>query len=299
MASSKKFPSFAKLPAELRIFIWEISILEHYHNRLVPMNMLAKTIICIRNLANSAHFRATWESRKVAMDLYPIRLPVLRITSPGYRVLEIDANNYQSHRVVYISADYDIFLLNPELLANFYFIENFSTGTPGLVFEALMWNSSSLSDLQCQRIRHIMLFNEILEPQAEAERHRSGPWVTIRGVPCIPTFWFDSTAYSGVQKCLYAMPDISVVSLSDMYVKLLGTTDCSIIEVLEQGGWLASLDREDIKRYFWGSENNTLENYIKPYGIERSFSMSDTTNNSDIEGGSGCMVALGDWGWFH
>ncbi|KAI0542527.1 hypothetical protein GGR58DRAFT_452671 [Xylaria digitata] len=69
-----KFPLFSKLPPELRILIWEISILECHRDRLVPMNEFTKRIICIRNLACSPHFRATSESRRVATDLYPIRL---------------------------------------------------------------------------------------------------------------------------------------------------------------------------------------------------------------------------------
>ncbi|KAI1347998.1 hypothetical protein F5Y01DRAFT_293564 [Xylaria sp. FL0043] len=79
MAPPVGFPRFAELPSELRILVWEMSILDHHRDRLIPLNECTKRIICNRSLACSSHFSTTKESRQIATDLYPIRLPVLQM----------------------------------------------------------------------------------------------------------------------------------------------------------------------------------------------------------------------------
>ncbi|KAI8949851.1 hypothetical protein F4801DRAFT_551319 [Xylaria longipes] len=156
MASPTKFPLFAKLAPELRILTWEISILDYHRDRLVLIHEFTKRILCIRNLACSPHFHATWESRKVAMDLYPIRLPVTRMVAPRlYRRVEGDLSNDPHRGAVYISTDHDIFVFSFSKLALWDLAEQYYTMPPVGYFG---W---SLSQTQCQSMRRMMLFSMV------------------------------------------------------------------------------------------------------------------------------------------
>lgn len=115
MPTARKFSLFAKLPAELRFTIWKISILEHHQDRLVLINYFTQRLICPRSLACSGHFRATVESRNVAIHLYPIRLPVSRVLFRNYPVMEsqvddnaeTDFTRYPPQGAVYVSLTRD------------------------------------------------------------------------------------------------------------------------------------------------------------------------------------------------
>ncbi|KAI0427091.1 hypothetical protein F5Y09DRAFT_317154 [Xylaria sp. FL1042] len=76
MSSLTQFPLFNMLPAELRISVWEISILDHNRDRTVTFHDETKRFMYTRNIACSPHFYVSVESRQVATSLYPIRLPM-------------------------------------------------------------------------------------------------------------------------------------------------------------------------------------------------------------------------------
>ncbi|KAK5625715.1 hypothetical protein RRF57_001431 [Xylaria bambusicola] len=161
MASSNSFPLFSKLPTELRFIIWEISVLDHHRDRLVLLNESTKRVICFRKLACSPHFRATSESRKVAMNLYPVRLPVYRMLYTGYNKNDQVNNNEVSIQplpgAIYVNLARDIFTLNLKELAKMPLSRHGGRISGGV--ENLRWRSAALSPSQCQSVRRIMLFN--------------------------------------------------------------------------------------------------------------------------------------------
>lgn len=163
MASVKEFLLFARLPPELRFMIWKMSILEYHHNRILPVNESTNRIICIRNLACSAHFSATRESRQIATHLYPIRLSVSKMVKEEGGLQSVKENNeYPSRGSIYISTKHDIFApsvhvlrLDPHL--NYWWFRDTPIGGK----ENFGWRSAALSLSQCQSVRRIMLFNAI------------------------------------------------------------------------------------------------------------------------------------------
>ncbi len=183
MSSLKDFPLFAKLPAELRIRIWEESILDQHRDRLVPVNHFTRRVICISNLKCSGPFGATSESRKVAMDLFPIRLPVSRRIKENHGPDdEVDDNKntddtkYTPEGVVYVSPILDIFVCNFEELAN---ADCFITAMGNRVEYTgrgdFAWRSPSLSQAQCQSVRRIMVMNSV-DPSSYLEGCRLTPY---------------------------------------------------------------------------------------------------------------------------
>ncbi|KAI0554397.1 hypothetical protein F4679DRAFT_596387 [Xylaria curta] len=173
MASPEGFSLFPKLPAELRIMIWEMSILEHNRDRLIPVDEMPRRIVCIRNLACSPHFSATWESRKVATDLYPIRLPcITRKNIVNNR--DPDASKHPSKGAIYISTEHDIFVLNIDILTE-------SLTSPSIDQIELrqyhfVWVSPILTLPQCQSMKRIMMPN-LFEPfQLRPGCHRDLQW---------------------------------------------------------------------------------------------------------------------------
>ncbi|KAI0914270.1 hypothetical protein F4823DRAFT_573834 [Ustulina deusta] len=262
MASSMGFPLFAKLPPELRIFIWEISILEHHRDRFVPMNELTKRIICIRNLACSPHFRATWESRKVATDLYPIRLPVSWVVAPRHEVervddnMETDISNYPSKGAVYISTDHDIFISSFNRVAHWYRADHRNT-LPTPDGEKFGWRTPSLSLSQCQGVRHIMLFNITDDSLLKDGCHRTPDCVIRCDAMDYYNIWYDTTVFSGVQRFLYAVLDESIMREFAIHFNILEMSGHSILENLEQKRWLACFDAETVKKH--QAEGNSLE----------------------------------------
>lgn len=188
MASPMTFPLFPQFPPELRILIWEMSILDHNRDRLVPMKAYTfERIICVRNLACSPHFYATWESRKVAIDLYPIRLPIspvitvtpreskemaLRVTE----FMKVDCNSCPFQGAIYISTDHDIFAL-VGFIQPYYCIDRHYPDH-NIFHSRCNWElrPASLSPRQLQSVRRIMLFCTIEPSSLKDGCHRQPHW---------------------------------------------------------------------------------------------------------------------------
>ncbi|KAI1120314.1 hypothetical protein F5Y10DRAFT_258684 [Nemania abortiva] len=164
--------------------IWEISTLEDNHSRLVPFNPITKRVICIRNLACSPHFRATLESRQVAMHLYPIRLPVSTVVQPGkglaFHIVdddeETDMSKYSCHGAIYINIDCDIFVFFLSTLANSCLVSHSFQPSPLGGPQNFGWRSPSLSRSHYENMRHIMLFDSVWEHYVTRGCFRSAYW---------------------------------------------------------------------------------------------------------------------------
>ncbi|KAI1756298.1 hypothetical protein F4782DRAFT_550155 [Xylaria castorea] len=257
MASPKKFSLFAQLPPELRIMIWEISILEYHRDRLVPMNEETKRIICFRILACSPHFSATWESRKVATDLYPIRLPVSRMVSTVRRIPRVvddtigsDISKYPPKGAIYISFERDIFVFGIDVLTSSFFDIKLRSRKRRLDGgRKFGWRSPSLSLPQCQSVKRVMLLNMIDWRELESRGHCSLHCVIRRNTMWFHNTWYDNTIFSGIQKCFYAMLDQRVMNGPTMYLNVLGTSGHLVLDALNQGNMLACFDGKDVKKY--------------------------------------------------
>ncbi|KAI1744996.1 hypothetical protein F4680DRAFT_467254 [Xylaria scruposa] len=251
MASPEGFSLFPKLPAELRIMIWEMSILEHNRDRLVPVQVVTQRVVCTYNLACSPHFSATWESRKVATDLYPIRLPRIIRSNAVNTSLDSDLNKYPSKGAIYISTEHDIFVLSIEILTE--------GMRPPSVDETEFklyqygfhygWSTPSLTTPQCQRVKRIMMPNRFEPYRLRAGCHRDLQCV----IRCHAMFywdtWYDGTLFSGVQKCLFAVVDEKVVESSGMYLNVHLMSGPSVLATLKQANMLAFFDRKDVDKY--------------------------------------------------
>ncbi|KAI0860384.1 hypothetical protein F4860DRAFT_479656 [Xylaria cubensis] len=251
MTSPMRFPLFPKLPPELRILVWEMSILEYHQDRLVQIDEYSKSIICtqyMQYLACSPHFHATWESRKVATDLYPIRLPVPHMvyTDKSRRVVEdyddTDSSKYPPQGAIYVSGDYDIFVFNYRLRTGGYTTP--PPGGPGY----FGWRSLPLPLSLCRSIRRIMLFNTICPRFLKDGCHRTPNCVIKCGAMIYKSQWHIIPVFSGVQRILYAVLDSDIADGLAMYLKILRESGRAIIEYLEQEGWLVYFDAEDIRK---------------------------------------------------
>ncbi|KAI0188299.1 hypothetical protein EV127DRAFT_434445 [Xylaria flabelliformis] len=254
MTSPMKFPLFPKLPPELRILVWEISILEYHRDRIVQINEFSKRIVCTRYLACSPHFHATWESRKVATDLYPIRLPVSHMvyTDGFYCIVEdwvdTDSSKYPPQGAIYVSGDYDIFAFTYKLRGGSDIKEHRCTTSPLGGPENFGWRSLPLPLSLCRSIQRIMLFNTIQPRFLKDGCHRTPNCVIKCGAMIYYTQWHMITVFSGVQRILYAVLDGDIADGSAMYLKILRESGRAIIEYLEQEDWLVYFDAEDIRK---------------------------------------------------
>ncbi|KAI0855942.1 hypothetical protein F4860DRAFT_519363 [Xylaria cubensis] len=235
MASPKEFSLFAKLPAELRIIIWEMSILEYHRDRLVPLQDIT-IIMCIRKLACSPHFYVTWESRKVATDLYPIRLPIINT----------DSRDCQHKGAIYISTEHDIFILDIDILTSplndeMGYIQHSLGGSVN--FE---WPSSILSPLQRQSVKRIMLFDMISLDRLKAGCHRD--CVIWCGAMDFYNTWFNIMPFSGIQKLFYAVLSENFDGRA-MYLNILRMSGHSVLDSLKKGNMLACFDGKDVKKH--------------------------------------------------
>ncbi|KAK8112909.1 hypothetical protein PG984_013435 [Apiospora sp. TS-2023a] len=82
MATATEFSLFPQLPAEIRLQIWKEAVLEEYRDRILLLDETTHRIVITRELQTPfrAVFHANFESRGVANELFPLRLPVHAFT---------------------------------------------------------------------------------------------------------------------------------------------------------------------------------------------------------------------------
>ncbi|KAI0517858.1 hypothetical protein F5B22DRAFT_645563 [Xylaria bambusicola] len=255
MSSSSSFPLFSKLPTELRILIWEISILDHHRDRLVLVNQTTKRAICFRKLACSPHFSATSESRGVAMELYPVKLPVSQMLYNEYHLddrvddnEDTDVSKYPSKGAIYISLAQDVFTLNLDELARSYFFNERGRVRGGV--KNFGWRSTtSLSPSQCQSVRRIMLTN-CLDDSPPPDGCRRTAYCSIhRGDLAYREAWHDIIAFPNAKECNYVvLDDHSLMDEMGLYQCILKMTGESLMKLFEKKGWLARFSAEEVKR---------------------------------------------------
>ncbi|KAI1425888.1 hypothetical protein F5Y12DRAFT_324333 [Xylaria sp. FL1777] len=250
MSSPTGFPIFNKLPTELRVSIWKISILEYNRDRLVPINENTKRIICIRNIACSPHFSVSSESREVAKGLYPVRLPVSWLEG-GQRIANEDAevvDDYSRQWAIYISTELDIFVLSLDRLAPSYMSEYYSLTAPFGGRANFGWRSASLTPLQCQSVRRVMLF-DFIDVSRLKKGCRGRPYCVVRCGAMDYNKGHDRKIFSGVQRCLYAVQDLEFTESFMLYRDMLNSPGHKFLEDLARTNCLVWLDEADMNEH--------------------------------------------------
>ncbi|KAI6081702.1 hypothetical protein F4821DRAFT_18755 [Hypoxylon rubiginosum] len=255
-----EFPLFTRLPVELRLAIWKFSILDHNQDRLVPINEKTKRVICITNIANPPHFRVLSESRQVARELYPIRLPVFfkvvcdssqTAVSPAERDHVVDedgddaTDECKGH--VYVSLEYDVFVIGLGRLVPGSISRHSWDETPRGGHCNFGWRSASLSQLQCRGIGRIMLINMIEEEYlAGMSCYRTPRCVIVNGELRYTT-WHDEEVFPGVEECVYVALDWKSYFGRGLYEYVLGTPGHMVMERLRGDKRVVLFNKEQMR----------------------------------------------------
>ncbi|KAI0003927.1 hypothetical protein F4779DRAFT_601002 [Xylariaceae sp. FL0662B] len=261
MPAATEFPLFTQLPKELRLTIWELSILGHNRDRLVPINEETKRVICIASIANSPLFRVSSESREVSQRLYPIRLPVFCKVYPRHigprcshgrleyyhavdENMEDNLDECTGH--IHISAQHDTFVFGLDRLAPRFFNEYWWSTSPIGGHHNFGWRSASLTQLQCLTVRRIMLINSV-----DNCRLKDGCRNTLRcAVRCgalEEKAWHDEGAFPGVEECIYVPLEGESINQSlYLYAYMLVRPGPRVLARLGRGNHLVFFDKEQI-----------------------------------------------------
>ncbi|KAI3334671.1 hypothetical protein F4824DRAFT_501652 [Ustulina deusta] len=229
MAPPKEFHLFAKLPPELRMAIWRTSILDYTRDR-------------------------TSESREIAIGLYPIRLPVSRVVSgrnDGVFFIvnedaEIESEGNPPHGVVHISAKRDIFVFLNRLECNFTNESHYPSIAKSHQLD-FCWRSASLSLLQCQSVRSILLF-DFLATLLLRNGCRGTPRCAIKRGLMFHNRFHDKEVFSGVRTCLYVSLDSAQTSWVQ-YWDIMNLPGHRLLKEMEESNMIACFNGEDMKNY--------------------------------------------------
>ncbi|KAI1256890.1 hypothetical protein MGN70_002017 [Eutypa lata] len=200
MSSPTEFPKFSKLPAELRIAIWEQSILEHNRDRLVTFYDYYDSVIFTPSLACSPHFYVTSESRGVARDLYPNRIPVLESSNP-WNLRHLGVRASEAPGAVYLSTEYDIFVLNHLMVGR-----------------CPKWQPNSTPWIPRQGVKRALIFG-LFDPdhfQLKDGCHNTPRCTVMRSGSKEWKYGLDHTLFSDVQEWLYVMLSKEKLDWSEM-----------------------------------------------------------------------------------
>ncbi|KAI6080535.1 hypothetical protein F4821DRAFT_55195 [Hypoxylon rubiginosum] len=263
MSSATEFPLFPRLPKELRLDIWELSILSHNRDRLVPINEETKRVICMTSIANCPLFRVSPESREVSQKLYPIRLPVfwkvyLRKIGPelshnshleGYRATDenMEDNAEECRGCIYISTTHDTFIFGFDRLAPSHFDEYWWTTGPIGGPHNFGWRSASLTQLQCLEVRRIMVINGVNSSWRE-NGCRNTLRCAVRCGALDEKVWHDAGAFPGVEECIYLpLEGDAYVDSVYLYAYMLVRPGHRVLARLRRGNHLVFFDKEQIR----------------------------------------------------
>ncbi|KAI1419257.1 hypothetical protein F5Y12DRAFT_794276 [Xylaria sp. FL1777] len=260
MASPTEFPLFPMLPPELRRLIWSESILDHNHERLVPIHEETKRVVCTSKLASPTPFYTTSESRAAAIALYPVQLPVSRIVSARdtglasivNEAVGMDSDENLPHGTIYISLELDIFVFIKRLVQNFWEGLPYDTRADGsesrFHWESpFRWESPSLSLPQCQSLRSIMLY-DFLDLHNKGNECRGTTHCALRRRYFRINRFHDQETFSGVQTCLYVSLHYYTRFVWEYYCIALNRLGNEAVEEIGRGN-ITYLDKKDIKKY--------------------------------------------------
>ncbi|KAI1396187.1 hypothetical protein F4819DRAFT_145779 [Hypoxylon fuscum] len=251
MSLLTEFPSFPDLPPELRLAIWEFSILDHNRDRLVPICSVTKGVIRVTHiLACSPHFRAASESREVAKHLYPIQLPVFVVPEKrkNNRLIIGNYDDGVQKGVIYISTDRDIIAISPYKLA-IHDLDGRDRATRHSVYKSCYGlRSASLTPPQCQSVRRVLLFDLILEKRLKAGCRRTLSCI-IRCGAMKYNLWHDENVFRGVQECLYAVVGNENLEPLDVYRYVQEEPSHMALKLLEERHSIIWFDEAEMRRH--------------------------------------------------
>ncbi|KAI1261411.1 hypothetical protein F5Y18DRAFT_401917 [Xylariaceae sp. FL1019] len=109
------FTLFPQLPAELRVMIWEFAILLHNRGRLISLKLVWKDIRPVTSgMKCSPYFSASYESREVALRLYPMRIALQGTKRHARSNNSAPRYDIREESALYLSPKYDIFIMRHE-----------------------------------------------------------------------------------------------------------------------------------------------------------------------------------------
>ncbi|KAI2616720.1 hypothetical protein GGR54DRAFT_608696 [Hypoxylon sp. NC1633] len=263
MSEATGFSLFTQLPIELRIAIWELSILDHNRARFVAINEETKRVICMTSIANSPLFRVSSESRQVSQRLYPIRLPVFcKVYSRHFANIRSHDRAEECYRAVdenmedepdkckghiYISTTHDTFVFGVDRLAPSHFDEYWWATGPVGGRPNFGWRSASLTQLQCLEVRHVMIINTVKNYWLN-DGCRNTLRCTVRRGALDEKAWYDEGAFPGVEDCIYLpLQGEAFVQAIYLYPYMLFRPGHRILARLARGNHLVFFDKEQIR----------------------------------------------------
>lgn len=260
----REFHLFNQLPAELRVAIWELAILEHNRDRLILVNEHTNRIMCTKHNACSPHFSVSSESRDVARSLYPIRLPVFSLEKPHpqdpqniYVDESADLVGRVSPHAVYISSEHDIFVPGAHMLIPYSsLIYRSGTCPPGGPAN-WAWRTPSLLDTQCRGVRRVALF-DLYDmhrlPEREEGQCQGNPFCVVANralerSPSNITLLFDNPISHGAREHVYAVGDPNVMDDAKLYAMLLENPGREVLASFCADGRVVRINEEKIKLF--------------------------------------------------
>ncbi|KAI1305686.1 hypothetical protein F5Y03DRAFT_394873 [Xylaria venustula] len=250
MSSLTGFSLFKNLPAELRSLVWEIAILDHNQDRIVPVfKKYGHKIVCIRNMVCSPHFSVSRESRQIAKMLYPHRF---RVSSPfgpfpHYSILSPEARRRYdlSFRrwAVYISFKHDTFaFLNSQALKRPYMEEIGCPRYPTIDDYSSFGRvaQGTLTPEQCQSVERVVQFGSI-DKWPLTDKCRGKLSCAVRRGAMQYDETYDRDLFTGVKRCFHASwtADLS-------WYTMVRYSEHKLLENLEADNCLIELDEADM-----------------------------------------------------
>ncbi|KAI0977026.1 hypothetical protein F4678DRAFT_411547 [Xylaria arbuscula] len=251
MSALTEFSLFKNLPAELRSLVWEIAILDHNRDRIVPIfHQNAHKIVCIRTLVCSPHFFVCWESRQVAKLLYPLRFRVSQAFDQTSHYSLLSVEERQRLRLsfpqwaVYISFKHDIFaLLNYQTLFRCHQDEIGCIMRPPLNYSSFgRVAQGSLTPEQCRSVERVVQFGSMNKLRLK-DKCRGKLSCAVRcGAMEYRNNTFDRDTYSGIKRCFHALwtADLS-------WYTMVRYSENRLLENLEANNCLIEVDEADMK----------------------------------------------------
>ena len=278
MSSPKEFHLFNQLPAELRVAIWKLAILDHNRDRLLLVNEHTNRIMCIQNNACSPHFRVSSESRDVARDLYPIRLPVFSLQKshpqdPMHIYVVEDADlvgRAPPQHAVYISTEHDVFVLGAFMLAPYSELVHLAGTRPPGGPANWAWRTPSLTGAQCRGARRVALFDFLDESVLPGPECRRMPRCIImnhalqHGNDDVLLYWRDDSVFTAAREFLYVVLDPEVINEAGLHAMLFEKPGHKVLATFYADHGVAQFNEKEMKEFPYVTSPGCICNSAPP-----------------------------------
>ncbi|KAI1121902.1 hypothetical protein F5Y10DRAFT_287959 [Nemania abortiva] len=242
MESERAFPLFGKLATEIRLMIWELAILEENRDRLVPISKANMRIHCLPNLKCSSCFLVAKESREVAIRLYPMRIPVLRVDPHNAEDVYLSISPVEGNqKAIYINLDLDIIMF--EL---YYIVEDLEYLFDGSHKDDLAWVSAEFSLEERRGVRRVLTtFASSHEPYHIVNCPH---WPEEMIQDALEDAFYDRLSFPDVQIHYYSIWTSVVSKREEFYDRLLNSRGYEVRKWLEETEAMFQVSGEDVQK---------------------------------------------------